>query len=103
MQFLVEQVQGASKFATLRGGEEEEDEVQTNADELRDEARFLGEKYEIVGTLRANFLEKPNAALRILKEDDETFPVEIMKCGFVVYDISFDRAEIPKALAAMDG
>ncbi|GJQ87854.1 hypothetical protein Trydic_g1126 [Trypoxylus dichotomus] len=93
--FLADQVCGALKIVG-GGGEEgaEEEELQKPPKVIGD----LGEKYEIIGTLQIPLHKKSEDILYTINEGDENFIKEILKCGFVIYNICGDKNEISKAL-----
>lgn len=61
-------------------------------------------KYEIIGTLEYDFHNKSEDILYTIDESkEEEFMSEIMKCGYIIYDITKNKSEIPKALATLAG
>lgn len=58
-------------------------------------------KYEVVGTLQYSWHKKTEDVSLVLDEADPEFMQNVLKCGFVVYDITKDADEIPKALATL--
>lgn len=58
-------------------------------------------KYEVVGTLQYSWHKKTEDISLILEEAHPEFMQDILKCAFVVYDITKDANEIPKALATL--
>lgn len=61
-------------------------------------------KYEIVGTVKDVHYKQTEGITSILYESDEAnFMKEVMKCGFIVYDITIDAGEIPKVLDTLQG
>lgn len=60
-------------------------------------------KCEIIGTLDKSFHKKTEDILFTVQEDSVNFMEEVFKCGFVVYDITKNPNEIPKALATLAG
>lgn len=78
-------------------GEEEEAKTKTILPPI------FGEKYEIVGTLQEKFHQPTEDILYTIDEgDDALLTAEILKCGFVIYDISQDESEISKANHALE-
>lgn len=96
--------------ATTKGGDEEEGEGEMEMapeEEMEPEEKsvknILKFKYEVVGTLQYSFHNKTEDILQVLNEASSEFTEEVLKCGFVVYDITKDKNEIPKALATLTG
>lgn len=73
-------------------------------DKLRNKMTAPAEKYEIIGTLEYNFHKQSEDISSILDESkQDEFIEEIMKCGYIIYDITKNEKEIPKALAVLAG
>lgn len=78
-----------------------EDETEPEEKPKKDKAATPTVHYEVVGTLRFSFQKKSEDILQTLDEAQPDFIQEVLKCGFVVYDITMDEREIPKALATL--
>lgn len=78
-----------------------EDETEPEEKPKKDKTTTPTVNYEVVGTLRHPWKKKSEDILQTLDESQPDFMQEVLKCGFVVYDITIDEGEIPKALAAL--
>jgi hypothetical protein len=58
-------------------------------------------KYEVIGTLSARFKDPTEDILYTTDEIDEHFRDEILRCGYIIYDISKYPSEISKALKTL--
>ncbi|XP_031327506.1 adenylate kinase 7-like isoform X2 [Photinus pyralis] len=97
--YLTDQIYGVKQQTE---GEEGEGEGEQEGTEIEDtEATPLPAhrtKYEMIGSLYKQFHKKTEDILFTVNETDENFLENIMKCGFVIYDITQNPDEIPKAL-----
>lgn len=59
------------------------------------------DKYIVFGSLSTPYAEPSEDISYILNEDDNNFDIEILNCGFIIYDITKKPAEIPKALKTL--
>lgn len=92
-------------------GEEEgegEAEMELGGEEMESEEKTKIVKpnvpkfnYEVVGTMQCSWHKKTEDITKILEETQPDFTQEVLKCGFVVYDITKDENEIPKALVIL--
>lgn len=57
----------------------------------------MGEHYQVMGTLMADFHKPTEDISFVLKENEDSYFDEILKCGIIIFDITEDEAEIPKA------
>lgn len=57
-------------------------------------------KYQIVGTSH-DPIYQPTEDVSYIIKDDESIEEEILKCGTIVWDISLDPKQIPKAYAIL--
>ncbi|KAK9891082.1 hypothetical protein WA026_013405 [Henosepilachna vigintioctopunctata] len=62
----------------------------------------LNSKYKIFGTLMDYKKFKEDASYEMVGETHEQFKKVIRMCDCVIYDITLDEAQIPKALMALD-
>ncbi|KAK4884795.1 hypothetical protein RN001_001066 [Aquatica leii] len=105
--FLSEQVFGSKQIpddfqATEEEVPEEDDEQEVLEEEEDVELEQpVGGKYEVIGSLYKYFHKPPEEVLFTTDEQDGNFITNVMKCGFVVYDITQDPNEIPKALSTL--
>lgn len=104
IQFIADQLYGIPKQEKQEEGGEEEEEAENEetlvTPKLESEPSV---KYEIIGTLHKPFHKKSEDILFTMREESEDFFENIMKCGFVIYDITKDPEEIPKALSTLAG
>lgn len=114
LQYLTDQVYGASRLPVGRdemmgeGGMGEGlgigEELETESKEKAHKSLVLQNKYEVVGTLEYSIHNKSEDILFTLDENNqEEFLAEILKCGYIIYDITKNESEIPKALATLAG
>ncbi|KAF5274111.1 hypothetical protein FQR65_LT04509 [Abscondita terminalis] len=106
--FLSQQIHGAKRLSVSGEGEEEMceegDEFVAGEDvesEMIKPQQPVGKKYEVIGSVYKTRSGVPEETLFVTNEEDENFMTNIMKCGFVVYDISQNPNEIVKALATI--
>lgn len=59
------------------------------------------DKYEIVGTLTTPYQKGSEDILFTIKDSDDHFREEILKCGYIIYDITKHKDEIAKALKTL--
>lgn len=78
-----------------------EDDIDLEEKSKKDKAATPKVNYEIIGTLQYSCHKKTEDISVILDESNPEFIQEVLKCGFVVYDITGDEKEIPKALATL--
>ncbi|KAK5648243.1 hypothetical protein RI129_003135 [Pyrocoelia pectoralis] len=87
--------EGEEEEGEDEGGEQEREETEN---EEMPPAVVNKTNYEIIGSLHKQFHKKTEDILFTLSETDDTFLENIMKCGFIIYDITQNSDEIPKAL-----
>lgn len=78
-----------------------EDEMEPEEKPKKDKITIPGVNYEVIGTMQYNWLKKTEDILQTLDETQPNFMQEVLKCGFVVYDITRDENEIGKALETL--
>lgn len=93
--------EGEGEAEELEAAGEEETEPEEKPKEQKPAVPKM--KYEVVGTLQYPFHKKTEDILHVLDEASPDFMQDVLKCGFVVYDITKDDNEIPKALATLAG
>lgn len=97
-QYLADQYYGSTKQAEI-GGEGEEGE-----EEVVHQKLLSGQKYDVIGTLKTSLHGKSEDVSLLLDENKEDeFAQAVLKCGLVIYDITQDQEEIPKALKTLAG
>lgn len=88
-------------------GEGEEDlmEESPRTMEIINDFPSLKNTYDIVGTMKNKFARPSEEVVTAVlnEENQDTLAQEIFKCGFVVFDITNDPNEIPKARAILCG
>ncbi|RZB40591.1 adenylate kinase 7, partial [Asbolus verrucosus] len=101
--FITDQVYGLSKLIKGGGGGEEEAGGESEEIPAAEPAiqNIPTDKYEVIGTLSANYSEKSEDIQYTVDEMDGNFREEILKCGFIIYDITKRPAEIAKALKTL--
>ncbi|XP_017781619.1 PREDICTED: adenylate kinase 7-like [Nicrophorus vespilloides] len=86
----------------LGGGEERGEGIEEEEKVSKVQVSTFGLKYEVIGTMRHKFGKQSEDISKIISENDkEEFKKEVMRCGYILYDISQDEAEIPKALETL--
>ncbi|XP_044264906.1 adenylate kinase 7-like [Tribolium madens] len=98
--YVTDQIYGLSKLM-MKGGAGEEapgEEAAAVKPPLQDLPK---DKYEFIGTLSSVYREPSEDILYTLSEDDEDFREKILKCGFIIYDITKYPKEIEKALKTL--
>ncbi|KAF5275019.1 hypothetical protein FQA39_LY06956 [Lamprigera yunnana] len=104
--FVVDQVFGSKRNSTGTIEEVEEeyeyDEGEMEETETKEVTEEIPHNYEIIGSLRKSYHKPTEDITFTLQEEDDDFMSKIMKCGFVVYDITQDPQQIPKALATLE-
>lgn len=114
-QYLTDHVCGATKVAgggadviPGEGGEMDEalgmDEEMEGDDKLKQKDAGIAYNYEIIGTNEYYFHKKSEDILYTIDEtNQEQFINEVLKCGYIIFDITKDEKEIPKALETLRG
>ncbi|XP_067000043.2 adenylate kinase 7-like [Anabrus simplex] len=117
-EFLSDQFVGELRRAEEGGEEEETEKLEEEEEEEEDsedpEAKNKGKKgqeeakpkyqYEIVGTVSNPDYIKTESIKEIITDpkDRENFLPQIMKCGFIIYDITRDSSQINEAKWVLD-
>lgn len=78
-----------------------EDEMEPEEKPKEGKATLPKVNYEVVGTLQYPWHKKTEDISKTLDETQPDFIQEVLKCGFVIYDITKNENEIPKALATL--
>lgn len=91
------------KYATADGGEYSPVQNFPDADVLN--GTDSKNNYEFIGTLSSPYNRKSEDILYTIDVDEDRtrFVDEVLKCGFIVFDITRDPKEIPKALDILTG
>ncbi|KAL3277400.1 hypothetical protein HHI36_012749 [Cryptolaemus montrouzieri] len=59
-------------------------------------------KYEIIGTLSSIISKKSEDIMYVIDENTNKFQEEINNCGIIIYDITRNSTEIPKAIETLN-
>lgn len=80
------------------------DEEMETDDKFKPKDTGSAYNYEIIGTREHYFHNKSEDILYTVDESNQDeFINEILKCGYIIYDITKNEKEIPKALETLRG
>ncbi|CAH0551263.1 unnamed protein product [Brassicogethes aeneus] len=92
----VNQIYGASRIIGM-------DEAQGEEEANQNMEVIPQNKYEVIGTMQFGFHKPTEDILFTLSdEDEEKFHVELLKCGYIIYDITQNPDEIKKAINTLN-